>query len=107
MREGVGAQHSDLVGRRFDIGGQAFDRIAQFAGRSVVCIGEFKQHPDVVHQPRLIFSGVDRALQSRPLLQDFLRLLLIIPEIGRGGLVFQLFEVFSFGVYVKETSAVR
>jgi len=41
------------------------------------------------------------------MLQGFLGFLLIVPEIGRGDLVFELSQFGAFGVYVKETSAVR
>ena len=43
---------------------------------------------DVIDHPRLSLSGRNRAFESRALLQHLLGPLLIVPEIGRGGLLF-------------------
>jgi hypothetical protein len=65
-------------------------RLAQFLQRSFVFSREFKQHADVINHPLLIFSRADGFFDARALLQNFLRRRLIVPEIGRGGPLFEL-----------------
>ena len=59
-------QHPRLA--LLDLFPEAFERFTQLAGRSLVFSHEFKQHCDVIQEPLLAFSGVERALQTRALL---------------------------------------
>jgi hypothetical protein len=55
----------------------------------------------------LILRYADQAHEPRASLQNLLGVFLIVPETGRGNLVFKLLKLGALRLWVKETSAIR
>jgi hypothetical protein len=54
-----------------------------------------------------LIGFLDGGIEAAPLPEDFLRTLLVVPEVGLGALLFYFDKCGAFVVRVKETSATR
>jgi hypothetical protein len=84
---------------------EAFECSSQFAQRGFVFRGEFDKNAGVfdvtAKSVGLFCGGFDTASTA----EDFLRALLVVPEVRFGGFFFYFGEFSAFGIGVKETSA--
>jgi hypothetical protein len=64
-----------------------------------------KESLDIAHGLRELLVGGDIILGQLALLEDGLRLLLVLPESGFAGFGFEKFQAFAAGGRVKDSSA--
>jgi hypothetical protein len=100
----TGEQHLDL--RLADANRKLPDGRANLGLRLRVVGGELEQHAGVVDSPAEPLGFFDAFLKAAALLQELLRLLLIVPQLRVRNPVLDLFEVALLPNWVKETSEV-
>jgi hypothetical protein len=91
-----------------DFAFEPLDESAQFAQtvRILARFGEFKEHARVGNRRLETLLATDDAFQAAALLQSLLRLFLIVPEVLRGGLRLDTFQLVLLRRDIKETSRV-
>ena len=83
---------------------EPFEQSAKFVQRLFVFSGEFKQDACVGYLRFKKLLPLDLLFQPAALLQEFLRLLLIVPKVLSRGLVFDRLQLCAACRYIKETS---
>jgi hypothetical protein len=87
---------------------KTFNQLAKLARARLVFGRELEEHFGVRDARLEALLPLDDALDAAALLQDLLRGLLIVPEVGLRRLRFELRKLFALRSYIKETSrAVR
>jgi len=90
-----------------DARGEIRDDAAQFGRRVFVGLGKLEQDGRILDGSLEPVGFVDGELQAASRLQQLLRLLLVVPQVGIGDALLELGELFALAIGVKETSAAR
>jgi hypothetical protein len=77
----------------------------QFLQGGLIFGREFKEDGGVFYVASELIGFVYGSLQAAALLEDFLSVFLIVPEVGSADLRFRLLKLGRFPLRVKETSA--
>jgi hypothetical protein len=85
---------------------ESFNQRTQLAQRIIVLFCKLEEHARVCNRRLKLFLPCEDTLQTASSGEQFLRRVLIAPEILRGGLSFNAFKLSAFGSYIKETSRV-
>jgi len=83
---------------------EALEQGSEFPDRRLIFFGKLKKHSGVIYFRFKVFLSFNLLFEPAPILQKFLRGLLVVPEVRRGSLLLDLIQFFPARRDIKETS---